>query len=291
MDTDTERVSSSHSRITPCSAYSFEQLAEIYNLARVDYIVPMPMNAKRLSDYVRWYDVDLECSFVTLSDTNSHEETGVGMLGVRGDRAWITRLGVIPERRGHKVGQLLADALLQAAAARGARLVQLEVIKGNMPAYNLFLKLGFHVTRELLVIRRPPGPPPGPPPLAQTEIFQLTPDDLPRILHNRVVNPSWIDETASLLNAGQLRGYSAHLPNGQSASLIFQNGPFQLMHFGYDAATPAELMSALLHHTHTEFPLQDTKVENIPEGCPAWEGFRALGYLEVFRRLEMFLYF
>src|SRR4051794_14056292 len=73
----------------PASAYSFEQLAEIYNQTRVDYIVPMPMNSKRMADYVRFYDVDLDRSVVSLNDQQT--PAGIIMIGVRGDRAWITR--------------------------------------------------------------------------------------------------------------------------------------------------------------------------------------------------------
>ncbi|MBZ0277810.1 MAG: hypothetical protein K8I60_16810, partial [Anaerolineae bacterium] len=78
----------------PTSAYSYKELADIYNQTRTDYIVPMPMNARKMEEYVKSYDVDMNASIVVYDHEN--ELAGLGMLGIRGDRAWITRLGVIP---------------------------------------------------------------------------------------------------------------------------------------------------------------------------------------------------
>ena len=55
----------------PCSAYDYVALAEIYNQGRVDYIVPMPMNARRLEEYVRAYDVDLAASLVAVDGVDN----------------------------------------------------------------------------------------------------------------------------------------------------------------------------------------------------------------------------
>jgi GNAT superfamily N-acetyltransferase len=91
----------------PCSKYTFAELADIYNQSRVDYIVPMPMNAKRMEAYVRSYDVDLDASIVVFDSAGLM--AGVGMLGLREDRAWITRVGVLPDRRGHNLGLFLME--------------------------------------------------------------------------------------------------------------------------------------------------------------------------------------
>lgn len=64
-----------------CSQYNFAQLAEIYNATRIDYIVPMPMNARRMEQYVKMYDVSLEASSVIFN--TGHEMVGLGMVGVR----------------------------------------------------------------------------------------------------------------------------------------------------------------------------------------------------------------
>src|SRR4051812_5416282 len=98
----------------------------------------MPMNGRRMEEYVKHYDVDLEASFVAVNAEEA--EMGIGMLGLRGQRAWITRLGILPDQRGHSVGQFLVNKLIDTARERSVTQVQLEVIEGNEPAHRLFLK-------------------------------------------------------------------------------------------------------------------------------------------------------
>src|SRR5690242_6280674 len=135
--------------LVPASNFSADELAEIYNAGRVDYIVPMPMNAKRMQSYVRMYDIDLDSSVIVFDE--EHKPAGIGMLGVRDDRGWITRLGIIPDRRKAGMGACMMDALIAGARKRFARLIQLEVIEGNEPAHRLFLRNGFRETRRLMV--------------------------------------------------------------------------------------------------------------------------------------------
>ena len=51
-------------QLIPASRFNYDELTAIYNQTRVDYMIPMPMNAARLAEYVRIYDVDLEHSLV-----------------------------------------------------------------------------------------------------------------------------------------------------------------------------------------------------------------------------------
>jgi ribosomal protein S18 acetylase RimI-like enzyme len=274
--------------VIPASRYTFDQLATIYNQARVDYIVPMPMNSKRMGEYVRYYDINLDASFVSLND--EHLETGVIMLGVRGNRSWITRLGVIPERRGKGIGQYLTEAVIEESIQRSIRRVQLEVIVGNEPAHALFLKLGFVPIRELMVIRRPPGMPAPYAEFAKIKVYPISDDQFEPLLNQRSVTPSWIEETASLLNVGGLRGVYVETASGDSGWVIFQRSPFQLTHFALSPNITPEVLRAALHQIHQEHAMQDTKIENMPVDHDCREVFHAMGYLEVFRRTEMYLY-
>jgi ribosomal protein S18 acetylase RimI-like enzyme len=277
----------SHSYL-PASNYDFNTLAAIYNAARVDYIVPMPMNGKRMQEYVNAYDVDLSASAVALND--NREETGVGMLGLRDDRGWITRLGVIPERRGHKVGQFVMECLLANAQARRTRLVQLEVIVGNEPAHRLFLKLGFQETRELYVLRRPPSKL-DPARLPESTATNLEPMQIPTLLSKRKQYAAWTEETSSLLNAGSLEGFSVELPSGENGWIIFQPMAFQISHIVLNPQCSPNLAYTMLYHLHTRYPMQDTKLENMPTDYPLFSTFQKMGYVESFRRIEMILDF
>jgi GNAT superfamily N-acetyltransferase len=272
----------------PCSKYTFSELADIYNQSRVDYIVPMPMNAKRMEAYIRSYDVDLDASIVVFDSAGLM--AGIGMLGVREDRAWITRVGVLPDRRGHNLGLFLMETLIDNARERNCRLIQLEVIKGNAPAHRLFLKLGFRETRELLVIRRPPGRPLVVTPEDVT-MTVLTPDEV-QTCAKQGAGWSWIEEPDSLLKVGGLRGLRVELAEGASGWAIYQHSALQIAHLALHTPAPARdsLTLVLLYHLHNLNPMLDTKVENTPALDLRWPVFQQMGYVEAFRRIEMFLY-
>lgn len=279
-----------HNLAVPASAYTYEELADIYNQTRVDYLVPMPMNARRMQAYVQNYDVSLEQSIV--ATTEKHFPIGLGMLGLRGDRAWITRLGVLPNQRERRVGTFLMENLIFNARDCGARLIQLEVIVGNNPAQRMFEKFGFEWTRELLVVRRPPKPhAEGTHPLVH-ELRELDADEIEMYLAQREGGASWVEETASLLNAGNLKGIKIRMGSGAGWA-VFMATRFQLQHIVMWAtdANYDEIMFALLYYIHELFPNRDTKVENIPADHPTWRAYHAHGYVVDFRRNEMVMTF
>lgn len=274
----------------PTSHYTDDELAEIYNSARVDYIVPMPMNGKRMRQYIDAYDINLEASVVSI-DIDDHTPTGVIMLGVRDDRSWITRLGVIPVKRRRKTGQFLMNRMIEYSRDNNLRMIQLEVIKGNDPAKNLFEKLGFELIRELLVIRRPPAK------LDESQLIdavlrveECDETQIEQLLAERDAYASWVEETQSLKNAGSLKALQIQLTTGETGWVVFQRSPFQLQHIVLQPDVSHDMRVALLQQLHIKYPLQDTKVENIPVDHPTWRAFQEVGYFETFRRLEMFLY-
>jgi len=271
------------------SHYNYAELAEIYNQARTDYIVPMPMNARKMQEYVEHYDVDLNMSAVAI-DKDDEEPNGIGMLGVRGDRTWITRLGVIPVRRRRKSGEFLMRVMLEESRQANARLVQLEVIKGNEPAHRLFSKLGFEETRELLVIRRPPGPL-NSELVPEMTISELTDEEIDHCLDNREPGAAWTEESQSLRNMGNLKGLHVTLATGEEGWVVFSFSPFQLGHFVLAPDKSDDMLYALITAVHSTYPLHDTKIENLPADHRTWPQFQRSGYMEAFRRIEMFLYF
>jgi ribosomal protein S18 acetylase RimI-like enzyme len=274
------------------SQYSYDELVAIYNQTRVDYIVPMPMNARRLQDYVETYDVNLDASIVTLNEENTI--TGISMLGIRDDRSWITRLGVLPVKRRQGTGQYIVDNHIAESYERGMHLIQLEVIKNNVPAHQLFIKNGFEETRELLVIRRPPAQmEPNRIIDPNVEVELLDDEDIVALLRTDDRSGfAWTEETVSLINAGSLRGMHVRLSNGASGTVIFQFTPFQLTHFklSEEASHSHEIACNLLYQVHAHHPQHDSKIENVAIDDPLWQAYRVMGYMESFRRIEMFKY-
>ena len=273
--------------LIPASAYTYEELTEAYNQTRVDYIVPMPMNAAKLQEYVETYDVDMDASAVAVDAEG--QKLSLGMLGVRKNRAWITRLGVIRSNRRQRVGWTLVNHLIEQAYQKDADYVILEVIDDNYPAYNLFIKKGFKPVRELLVLRRPPGDVKINPPEAKIDMLSYS--DAIELLKKRSSKPSWLDEYESLLNAGNLSAFYARLNDGSEGWLVYQNTVFQLgrLVIQTEVGNQFDVGRALLHHLHMEHPVQDTKTENLPANDPHWPAFEELGYMVSFRRIEMIL--
>ncbi len=273
------------------SQYSYEELTDIYNQTRIDYIVPMPMSAHRMREYVDAYDVDLSASVVSFYDKTA---TGIGMLGLRDNRAWITRLGVIPNSRGRRNGIFLMDALFHQAQLKHVDRIQLEVISGNEPAHNLFHRYGFQETRELSIVRRPPRHQQHHNPLPNAIITALTFHQIIDLLNNnRPAGASWIDETSSILKKGQLFGYKLIVNAEQHGWVVFHSTSFQMGYFVMDA-TPElydEIILSLLHSVHKMHSQKDTKIENVPVNHRLFELFQQAGYIESFRRIEMERFF
>ncbi len=269
------------------SDYNYDELAHIFNETRIDYIVPMPMNGRRMEDYVRDYDVDLRNSLI-VTDPDGHP-AGMGMIAFREQRAWLTRLGVVPHLRHHKLGHMLMTGLIERAYALFAKHIQLEVIVGNEPAKRLFHRHGFEGERELSILNRPPARLETQP-ADDIQVTALEGEALHLCLaEQRHTAPSWLDESASLLKSEDITGFSACHRDGSSGWVLFRKARFQMSHFAINVPpTYADAMlTALFHTIHKSYPSLDAKMENFPAAAPGMAALQKIGYIEVFRRIEM----
>lgn len=272
--------------LIPASEFSLQQLADVYNEARSDYLVPMPMTPAHLGRYIAVYDVDLAASAVA---TRGAAALGLCLLGLRGERAWITRLGVVPRARRAGCARALLARCLDSARERGARLVQLEVIADNVPAQRLFQASGFSPRRRLLVMRRRAGLPlplqPVPPPAPR---WLDTPAALSRAAA-RTGTPAWTNETASLANAGGVAALCPREPD-PGAWVTYQHTPAGLERVVVaPEEAAAQPVYELLYHLHARYPADAATAENLPADAPCVGAFRALGYTLAFERVEMTL--
>jgi hypothetical protein len=247
------------------------------------------MTARRLHDYVQVYDIDLDGSAVAL---DGDEMLGLCMLGVRNDRAWITRLGVLPSGRRRGTGQNLMEFCIEQAALRQLQTVYLEVITGNEPAYCLFNKLGFIETRHLLILRRPPGPPThsSNPPTSNATWYEEDPTlDLAA---NRPWRPAWTNQTESIINVGGVKAlHTTEQETGLSGWVAYKQDALQLTRIivAPDAGMETAPAYTLLHHLHQHFATLDSVAENVPADVPFLDAYYVLGYVESFSRIEMAL--
>lgn len=264
--------------------FSIEELTEAYNMARVDYLVPMPMSAARLAEYMRVYDIDLSRSVVAVLDD---EVVGINLLGVRDGRSWITRMGVSPKSRRQNAGGSMMDYLLDKSADAGHDLCILEVIHGNEPAHRLFLKKGFCETRELLILRRPPKATIG---VEGCSYSWLESAQAIKALSEYPGLLAWTNQPETYLNSGDAVGLRCELPQGDRGWIVFRKQRFNLSHFVLhtEKGDAVKVGLALLQKVYERFSKMDTHTENIASDDVHLPALWELGFVEAFRRIEMY---
>jgi ribosomal protein S18 acetylase RimI-like enzyme len=264
--------------------FTISELTDLYNQTRVDYLVPMPMSADRLAEYIRDFDVDLSCSCVARASNN--QILGLGMLGVRGNRTWITRLGVLPATRRSGAGAAMMDYMLEKTEILNLKETHLEVIKNNEPAHQLFWKKGFHDADEYLVMRRAPHSISEP---LSGDIEWLDRDEALQTLQAYPNHLTWINAIESMENSPDVNGMRIQLPDGGRGWLVYRIQKFFLSHLVMytEQGDPVEVGTQLLSHLYTRYPRMDTYAENILESDPHLPAFRSLSFFENFSRVEM----
>jgi N-acetylglutamate synthase-like GNAT family acetyltransferase len=244
----------------------------------------MPMNTSRLEEYIHDFDVDLGRSCVARDSDGQY--LGLGMLGVRADWSWITRLGVLPTSRRGGIGAALVGYMLAEADALRKKETHLEVIKNNEPAHRLFLKRGFHDTESYLVMRRAPRPV-SESLVGQVEWFDK--DVSLELLRTYPHHLTWINAIESMSNAVDVQGLRIQLPGGDVGWLVYRAQKFFLSHLVMhtERGDPNVVGTQLLLHLYTHYPRMDTYAENIHESDPHLPAFHALAFFENFSRIEM----
>ena len=282
------RAASSRVELRSASRFDVDALTRIYNLARVDYLVPMPMSPGKMRDYLYVYDIDLPRSCVAW-DSALDRPLGLAMLGLRGERAWITRVGVMPEARHAGAGGAMVSRLLDGAHGAGCRWVIIEVIRENGPARRLFGRHGFEPSQELLVTRRPPKPLDIVDHGAVIEV--LGNREALALLERRSDQPSWATDTRSMARAGNLAALRAEWPDGSRGWLVYASSAWTLSRIVIETecGDPERVGRGLLQQLHWRYPLQDSVCENVSPHDPHWPAMQALGYLVSFVRVEMLL--
>ncbi len=270
--------------IVPASNFSVEALNEAYNQARADYLIAMPMTVAQLESYIFTYDVALEHSAVAME---GEKALGLAMLGVRLPHTWITRLGIVQVKRRHGTGQRLMDYLIAHSWQLEADTIILEVIKNNVPAYQLFCKLGFQTTRELLILQRPANI--TIPTAPRYSARRLAAAEALAWLVRRRDSPSWLNDTRSLQHMNGIEGLEVHLDSGEWGWVVYQRVASALGHLTLQAETPdgEAVISALLHALHTAYPDHETRHENLPAGDFCYPMLERFGYTIAFERIEM----
>ncbi len=215
---------------------------------------------------------------------------GLGFLGIRQRRAWITRLGVLPECRCDGIGGLIVNNLCHTAIKIGAKEIWLEMIVGNAPAQKLFSRKGFVRKKTLVVANRSSS-------LQEdygtasptTEIESIKRDRILRLLEGRTGQPNWRIDSETYHKLLNLHGFAIERADGSQGWICFNLSNHRLDHVFFDTiqGDPAIVAKALLREIISRHPDKDVSLENIDADHPLCNEFSELGFHVAFKRVEM----
>ena len=279
----------------PASTMSLDQVTQAFNLAFTGYYLPMTQTAYGLSQMMRENDVRLDDSAVIFINGNV---AGVGLVGVRGMRAWIAGMGVAPEWRGQGIGGRLLERLLSHMRSIGLRQAQLEALEVNTPAIALYHRMGFRDVRNLLVYHGPLQLDTLSPPLRgdRTRLRAVTARHaLTHFAEYHAVPPAWQREQASLERIrGTLEGLGLWHEGRLRAYLLLsrQSGGCSLLDAGASAPEPEarrDDVARLLRAVANPAPETVFRAINTPPGDALGDALGLLGCPVAVTQREMAL--
>lgn len=245
----------------PLSACSLDEAAKAFTEGFVGYVVPVSVRPEALALRIAREDVDTDISEVFF---DGGRPAGILLISRRGDRSRISALGVGPTIRSRGFGRRVMQEAMNAARSRGERQLILEVINSNTKACDLYLSLGFQITRTLVGFSRAASL--AVPDVAPAEECDLgtAVDMLSRFSDT---DPTWQTDPASFRQAGPpLRGMALE---SRAAALIDDSGE-DIRFYGF-AVDPAHRRQgagrALADALAARYPGRKLYIiENVPEG-------------------------
>jgi GNAT superfamily N-acetyltransferase len=239
--------------LVPASTLTLDELAALFNAGYEGYVVPFRVEPAQLATWVEAWHIDLARSRIAPGE-------GVALLGIRGERAWVGALGVVPAARRHGLGRKLMHAVLAEAPDD----VTLEVIEENEPAIRLYESLGFERTRML-------------------EVWSL--DAEVAAAEARAVEPSPVGEPDvpwQRADASLRPGYERLEVDGGAAVIRGSGGIVSLLQLRADSAEAARTLVAAARCRGTGL-----RFVNVPEGHQAAAAIAELGGSLDLRQYEM----
>jgi GNAT superfamily N-acetyltransferase len=275
----------------PASEFTSDQLAGLLNACYEDYVTPIRFRSGQFDFFVRAHDVLLEQSLVA---RDGDDLIGLALLARRGERGWISGLGVLPDHRRQGVARAMMTTVTDNARRSGITRLQLEVHSNNQPAIELYTDLGWQMGRELLVWERPDFQ--GPLPIHRERWVEMEPDFL---LENyfdawHEEPPCWQREKATLLRYTDIgmKAWAIVRDDGPVAYLLgFEpnEGRMPLMDVAVDPAVGYKSAGrAILQNLHLAYKTTP-QLPNEPVASKLNFLFAAMSYQVVLRQNEMTL--
>jgi ribosomal protein S18 acetylase RimI-like enzyme len=275
--------------LIPAREVSLTERAQILNRSYIDYYVPMRLSPDQMASIDRFYDIDLDRSVMAMSE---HELVGMALLSVRGDRGWISGVGVLPQHRRRGIASAMVGRLVEGARQAGVHEISLEVIAQNTSAWRLYAEARFEVTRELLLWRRAADA--DALPIPEERLIGASPDVMLQRFDRWHSEPvTWQRDAATLsrmAEAGRLKGYQLEWRGAPAAYCLISGygESVALMDIGIDPATrivtPGRILLQALSHLHWGKAMT---ISNVPADDPLNRVLAALRCLVPVRQREM----
>lgn len=123
------------------------QLAAILTSCFEGYLTPFTIQGEAFSTRFTAEDVSLNDSIIWLQQD---KPVAFALIARRGTTSRLAAFAIRPELRGQGLGQYCMQYLLDAARARGDKLLSLEVLADNASGIALYQKMGFSIQQPLL---------------------------------------------------------------------------------------------------------------------------------------------
>ncbi len=136
-------------RLIAAAQLSLENLTFVLNHAYADYYLPIWMDTAQFQQMCEAEDVDLQASVVAM---DGDAPVGIALLARRGDRGWVSGVGVRPGWRRQGIARQLLRQVQTKARQLGLRILRLEVLFQNVAGAALYQQLGFRYERDLFVL-------------------------------------------------------------------------------------------------------------------------------------------
>ena len=123
---------------------------KIFNNTINQELIGSDINVDRFKENIKFLNVKNNVSFI-LYDNN--EPIGLFFGAIRGNKGYIPSMMVIKKYRNKGYGQILLQKGISLLFENNCRIINLDVFQGNNKAINLYLKLGFKITNEIINFR------------------------------------------------------------------------------------------------------------------------------------------
>ena len=275
--------------LLPASDFSSNQLAELLSACYADYYTPIHFHKGQFDFFAKAHDILLDHSLIAMSGA---EPIGLALLARRGERGWVSGLGVLPEQRRQGVARQLMQGVMDNARSLRLKHLQLEVLSNNHAAIALYTDLGWQMGRELLVWERPESQ--GPLPIHRERAVEMEPDFL---LQNYF--DAWHEEPACWQRQKEtlthyvdigMKGWAIVRDNGPVAYVLGftpQDGRMPLLDVAVDPVVGYKSAGrAMLQNLHLMFKTTP-QLPNEPVASKLNFLFAAMAYQVVLRQNEM----